>query len=172
MPTSATGIWKAERRQTGFTLLEIMVVLVLIGIITTFAVLSLRSRDERLSEEVQRLVAVLELNRQEALFQGEQRGAFFTETGYVLLQQDAEGHWLPLPAGGLAAARQLPSGFMFGLEVEGRPVSFAADTVPQVLWYSSGEATEFRLALYADGEKQPVVLSGDLAGRLSVAARP
>lgn len=170
MPTSATGIWKAKRRQIGFTLLEIMVVLLLIGIITTFAVLSLHGRDERLDDELRRLLAVLDLNRQEALLRGEQRGVFFTDTRYTLLQQDTAGHWRPVS--GWVATRELPPGFAFALEVEGSPVSFAADGVPQVLWYSSGEATEFRLALFSDRGLPPVLLSGDLTGRVQITVKP
>ena len=51
----------------GFTLLEIMVVLVLVGIITSFALLSVGGGPrERLAEEARRLAALVELHQQEA----------------------------------------------------------------------------------------------------------
>src|SRR5512143_881791 len=88
MPISGVGIWMSSKpRQAGFTLLEIMVAVVLIGIIASFAVLSLpgKSPTERLAEESRRLIAVLEMAQQDALLRGDQKGVYFTETGYELM---------------------------------------------------------------------------------------
>jgi general secretion pathway protein H len=80
----------------GFTLLEIMVVLVLIGIITSFALLSVGGGPrERLAEEGQRLAALVELHQQEAILSGEVRGIRFTRTGYAILSLDEKGEWQP-----------------------------------------------------------------------------
>ena len=70
----------ARRWSAGFTLMEVMVVLVLIGIITSFAVLSVGGRTgQRLAEEGQRLIALVELHQQEAILSGELRAIRFNQ---------------------------------------------------------------------------------------------
>ena len=65
MAILVTGI---STRADGFTLLEVMVTLVLIGIITTFAVLAVPGgSDDRADQELRRLRALIELNHQQAL---------------------------------------------------------------------------------------------------------
>ena len=55
----------------GFTLLEIMVVMVLIGILSSLAVLSIGGGPrDRLAEEGRRLAALVELHQQEAILTG------------------------------------------------------------------------------------------------------
>ncbi len=181
MPTSATGIWTARQSlaQSGFTLLEIMVVLVLIGILSTFAVLSAPDRglDQRLEEETQRLGALLELGREEAILRGEQRGARFHDRGYMFLTQTRDGTWIAAE-GRLLRPRTLPEDMTLALSVEGQPVNLtdiAADSPPQVLLLSSGETTEFTLTLSGDGfgvDRAAWRLTGDVLGGLDLAPAP
>ena len=59
-----------SRQQAGFTLLEMMVVVVIIGIIMSFATLSIGGGDRRADElkrEAQRFMALLELASSEAI---------------------------------------------------------------------------------------------------------
>ena len=86
-PVSVSG------RSAGFTLLELMVVLVLIGIIISFAVLSLGGDkiSELMEQETRRLATLLELAADEAVLRGEELAVNFTDDGYefLLLQEDA-----------------------------------------------------------------------------------
>lgn len=167
-------------RQAGFTLLEIMVTMVLIGIIAGFAVLSLpgKSPTERLADEARRLITVLEVTQQDALLRGEQRGVYFTETGYNLMS-------FPSGKSGrnagftLERAYRLPAGLRLQLWVEGRLVDFkrtAAD-LPQVLLLSSGEMTAFTVVFDEADEMVPYGsraknyrVDGEITGRLSMEA--
>ncbi|MDQ2696257.1 MAG: type II secretion system minor pseudopilin GspH [Pseudomonadota bacterium] len=168
MPTLATGAWSSPR-PAGFTLLEVMVTLVLVGILTTLAVLSVggRSDQERLAEEARRLAALLELNHQEAMLKGERRGVRFTATGYDFLTLDRDGQWQPADDAPLLKPRRLPAGMYLILTVEGRPVAFqAGEADPQVLLYENGEVTPSTLELDADsgaGFTLSVTLTGDVA---------
>ena len=174
MPTSATGIWISNIRQRGFTLLEVMVTLVLIGIITTFAILSLRGSSdmERLASETRRLAALMELNHQEAILRGEQRGVHFTEEGYVFLSLVGKD-WLPAVDSRWLREHQLPPGITLALWVEERRVKLdtAASTTPQILLLSSGEATDF-LAILSSTERVRYSISGNAAGKLHYGAVP
>ena len=169
MPTLVTGIWINNRKQEGFTLLEIMVVLILIGIITGFAVLSVGRRDmgEFLADEARRLAALVELSQQEALLRGEQRGILFMETGYSFWELTPAGEWRPVSGTELSTQRTLPSDFKLKLEVEGRPIVFSDTDVPQVLLLSSGEVTEFKLVFTAEYVRG-YLLASDLTGALEL----
>jgi general secretion pathway protein H len=160
----------------GFTLLEVMVVLVLIGIITSFALLSVGGGPkDRLTEEGRRLAALVELHQQEAILRGEHRGIRFTRNGYTILSQGEEGDWRP-PAttDTLMTQRQLPEDLALRLWVEGRPVDISASDGPQVLLLNSGEATEFVAVFGLADAREPDPLSyrvaGDAMGRLKVEA--
>lgn len=160
----------------GFTLLEIMVVLVLIGIITSFALLSVGGGPrERLAEEARRLAALVELHQQEAILSGEPRGIQFTRTGYAVLRQDEKGAWQPPAAAETLIQHRLPDEIVLGLWVEGRPAALKnAGKLPQVLLLASGEATEFVAVFGLAEERGPDTplhrVAGDALGRLTVGA--
>lgn len=160
----------------GFTLMEVMVVLVLIGIIASFALLSVGGGPrERLAEEARRLAALVELHQQEAILSGEPRGIQFTRTGYAVLRQDEKGAWQPPAAAETLIQHRLPDEIALGLWVEGRPAALKnAGKLPQVLLLASGEATEFVAVFGLAEERGPDTplhrVAGDALGRLTVGA--
>lgn len=163
----------ASSEQRGFTLLELMVTLFLVGIFSTFALLSLRGADESelLATEVQRLSALLEINQQEALLQGEQRGIFFTETGYSFMGRDDNGEWLPLVNSGFRADHDLPVGMTLALWVDNLSIDLdkVSEQRPQVLLLSSGETTDFRVVFnLLESGLAGYWVAGDVTGRLSM----
>jgi len=171
MPMWAPGIWTARSR--GFTLLEVLVTLLLVGILTGLAVLAVGGDGgaARLRAEAERLAALIDLHRTEALLRGEQRGVLFTEGGYRFLSLDAGGEWLAAE-GASGDRRELPADIRQRLVVEGREVVLAETaTIPQVLLLSSGETTEFDAVFVADYQRG-YQLSGDLVGRLALAEVP
>lgn len=151
-----------------------MVVLLLIGILTGFAVLSVRgvSEDERLAEEARRLAALLELHHQEAVLQGEERGIHFGEGGYTFMVLDRTKAWVSLQDSPLLTRHELPHGFHVDLWVDGRPVDLGEPSAePQVLLLSSGESTDFRIVLGAEYVRGYTV-SGDPLGNLQFGPVP
>ncbi|MBL8259272.1 MAG: type II secretion system minor pseudopilin GspH [Candidatus Competibacteraceae bacterium] len=164
----------------GFTLLEIMVVLVLVGILSSFALLSVGGGPrDRLAEEAQRLAAVIELHQQEAILSGEPRGVQFTRAGYAILRQDEKRQWQPPAADSALIEHRLPEGLGLALWVEGRPAPLnrpdeRAKPVPQVLLLASGEATEFVAVLGLADDREPDApryrVASDAMGRLTAGA--
>ncbi|MBI3171125.1 MAG: type II secretion system minor pseudopilin GspH [Hydrocarboniphaga effusa] len=159
----------------GFTLFELLIVIVIIGIMASFAVLSLGSRalDERLDTEARRLNELIALAAEEAVLQGTELGFIQTADGYAFLVLK-EGKWLPLEDNGALRPRALNEPFYLELRMEDRPVAAAklddekVELKPQVLLLSSGEATAFRLDLHARNFAVYFQLEGDVLGRLKL----
>jgi general secretion pathway protein H len=161
-----------RRFAAGFTLMEVMVVLVLIGIITSFAVLSVSGGSgQRLAEEAQRLAKLIELHQQEAILSGELRGIRFNHAGYTILSLSEKGQW-QTPAAAALTQRQLPEDMTLDLWVEGRPVNLKIASEPQVALLNSGESTEFVVVFSMNSEGNPDAprqrVAGDGLGRLTL----
>ena len=151
----------------GFTLVELLVVVVLLAILATFAVLAVRGRDVRAlaDEEAQRLVALLGLAKEESLFRYRSRGVWFYRDGYDF-RDFVDGGWQTTDDP-LFRERAMPEGVEFRLYLEGRPVVLevedAADAVgrdadeaadefvPQLVFFPDGMAIPFELVVEADG---------------------
>ncbi len=87
------------RQQTGFTLLEVMLVALLLGMVATTVVLTIPSTDPRqkLTREADRMIGLMQLAQDEAILSGRELGMEITETGYQLLYLDIEDmRWLPM----------------------------------------------------------------------------
>ena len=171
------------RRSAGFTLLELMVVLVLIGIIFSFAVLSLRGTDisDLMERETRRLATLLELAADEAILRGEELAVNFTDDGYeFLVLQD--NSWQSSGDDGLLKAYSLPADIELRLEVENELPelnSFArqededseADEeeklTPQVFILSSGEVTPFTVTFMSFLSEYRYHLTATLLGKVS-----
>lgn len=76
-----------EVRQGGFTLIEILVVLIIIGVVLTFATLSVNpsSSSDRLDTESQRLLALSQAAADDAILYGQTIGIQLTRHGYQFL---------------------------------------------------------------------------------------
>jgi general secretion pathway protein H len=161
----------------GFTLLEILIVVLLVGIITSFAVLSIGSRalDDRLDTEARRLNELFQLAADEAVLQGIELGFTHTAEGYAFLALK-DGQWLQAEEGVLRP-RPLVEPFYLQLRVEGRTVPPAGlekndePLKPQVMLLSSGEATAFNLELRARDFGIYYRLEGDALGRIQLARK-
>ena len=165
----------SRRLQRGFTLIEIMVVTVIIGILATLVSLSIGNRalDDRMEVEARRLVQVLQLAQEEAEIKGVILGLRFTEEQVQLLALDEERKWSQYAAAGPLRSRALPQPFTVELFIEGRAVPPASaledgadsDNEPQVLLLSSGEVTAFGLNLRAPGHQPYFRLDADALGQ-------
>lgn len=166
-------------RQGGFTLLEIVVVLVLVGIITSFALLSVSADHTRdlVENEGQRLAALLRFNRDLASLSLRDRGLQITDTGYILLERRGE-QWVNAEDGPRGRA-VLPAGLRLQLNVEDLPKALREaeedddkdqgdnELGPQVWIFSTGEFLPFELELADAAEEHRYILEGDAAGKLT-----
>lgn len=182
----------ALRSHHGFTLLELAVVILIIGVLATFAMLSVGNRvnEDSLENEARRMKALVQLASEEAEAKGVEIGLRFTESEFRLLVLDENRKWSDLEKAGSLRRRQIPPPLAVGLSVDGRRVvlppndpseaelekerkspsmtSEAKRMEPQVLLLSSGEMTPFALDLGAQGLGFFYRLEGDVLGRLKL----
>ncbi|MDO9371392.1 MAG: type II secretion system minor pseudopilin GspH [Gammaproteobacteria bacterium] len=141
---------KTAARPGGFTLLEVLVVVLIIGIILSFAVLKVsdRSRSETAQQEAERLAALLKLSSEEAVLQAREFALQLTAGGYEFLMLDKDA-WKTLQDDGLLRPRRLPAEVTLSATIEGEATTpqDGRDQQPRIYLLSSGEMTAFTLDL-------------------------
>ena len=165
----------------GFTLLELLVVVLLIGIFMSLAVLSIGGdqRGEELEREAKRLVALIEYAREQAVLRTQEWGVRFEEDAYffMLLEDDS---WVNVGKDNVLHERQLPSGMNINLIVEDLAVDMAPDfdldeddeqtsvERPMVFILSSGETTSFSVEFRAQDTELRFRVIASMLGELSL----
>ncbi len=165
MPRSATGtlsdrlLLKSTEEKpegcAGFTLLEVMVVLLIIGIIIGFATLSIDTRKDDVAREAERFAALVNLCREEAVLKGREYAVEIHPAGYTFLKTE-QGKWEEMEGDDIFRPRSLLEGITLKLYIEGESVVFKEsysgeeDEIPPRLFFlSSGEMTQFE-AVFQD----------------------
>ena len=163
-PASRTG---------GFTLIEMMVVVIIIGVLASLAILSLGStgRDGQLETERDRLVALIDYVRERAALQTVEYGLRCQQDGYQFVEYDTRKNlWVADELDETLRARPLPPGLELSLVIEDRPIVLPtraqaakkrddAGLTPQVMLFSSGELSRFELTLARPAAQRHVVVS-------------
>ncbi len=113
-------------RQSGFTLLEIMVVVVIVGIVVSMATLSMgvgQGRD--LEQHAQRLKALIDLAAEEAILRGQELAVEVKGNGYsfIILEEDK---WNYLKDDDTLRPRKLPEHLSLKIALDGATFELAA----------------------------------------------
>lgn len=140
----------------GFTLLELMVVMVLIGVLLGMVGLTSGNAPASLArQEANGLIHVLQTLREQAVLEGREYGLRLEPGGYQVLRFEGQ-EWRPA-----GSAYRLPQGLQLRLEQPGQaPVLGDRPAQPHVLLLSSDESTAFTLHLLAD-QQSLISLSSD-----------
>ncbi|MEK6749492.1 MAG: type II secretion system minor pseudopilin GspH [Pseudomonadota bacterium] len=115
------------KRTPGFTLIEVLVVMLIISIMTSFAVIAIgKSKDRALEEEAKRLTALLRMGSEEAVLRSTDYVLTVAQDGYRFYEWSVKDHnFIPLDAeDGVFRPRQLPKDMLLGGEINGTPIVF------------------------------------------------
>lgn len=156
--------------QQGFTLIEILVVMILLGIVMTIAVISIgNTQSDQLEEDMRRLLQIARLAHEEAIIRQQTLAIKFSPHGYALQRYEAKGKiWTPLAEPAFFRPRQLDESYEIKLYQDGISVSLKEEAGGIILMYSSGEMTPFELDISLPDSEISYRMSGDLMGTLEI----
>jgi general secretion pathway protein H len=169
------------RAQRGFSLLELLVVVAIVGIMVGVVVIEggrFIRNDREIDQEAQRLRSLVDLLHEEALLQSHDFGVRFTRSGYRFYTYDYKTlKWVPRTDDRLLNDHELANRLGVVLALDGREVELdrdfdtkgVKDPEPQVFILSSGELTPFEVSIYRDRDERHVSLKGEQDGTLTVA---
>lgn len=177
-----------RRIQSGFSLLELLVVVFIIGVLSAMFTLSvgLTGSDGDLETETDRLIAVLDVAREEAVMQGREFGMRFYSDGYEFAtyhedfveyfdtddadeavaagddesEETDQSGWVVLSDAPLLGRRVLPEGILLELEIDGRSVVLDRGGDRDDSKLTDEEENEYRpqIFLFSSGDVSPFVL--------------
>ena len=151
------------RRCRGFTLLELMVVIVLIGVLlgmVSFATGTNPARQAR--QEAANLAQIVQHLRERAVLEGQEFGLRFSVEGYRAMRLEIRG-WQPV-----GALHQWPDRLQLHLRRDGYPLVLGADEgPPQLMLLSSDETSAFTLT-FSTGDRAWLSLSADGIGKVLI----
>lgn len=177
------------RKERGFTLIEILVVVIIIAIISSVSLMSMNliDDDRELDVERKRLASLMEVVQDEALLQGREFGLELMKSTYRFVEFDPYSRrWIEVVGDDLFRQRQLPEGMEFTLYLEDKQIvlennprefedpdedtmSFTAKTyAPHVFVFSSGELTPYEIHLIRPLNDQQLVMRGNVFGEIEL----
>ena len=186
-----------KNSQQGFTLLEIMLVILLIGIASSAVVMTLPSQSNKESDpqwQADRFITLLQLVEDEALMTGREFGLVLKENSYQFTRYDyKQKKWLAIDEGIFSKERTFSKELLLKHTLTGSvwdQIESASDDSfikdedrvhigeekkqlsfkPQVFIMSSGETTPFSLEFSENSDDNKIntsYLSVDMSGDLS-----
>lgn len=177
----------AARQQRGFTLIEIMAVVFIIGVMISLVAIRVGGLPEReLAMEAQRLYQKIRLLEEAAEFSGVEMGLVLTDEGYELFQFDESSlKWVPSTDENLTStvlesqytvtlglqSNQIDTELLYKKEVreKARDYGEKKHEEPEIMFFSDGQITPFELTLTDKNiPKLRYVVSGTSLGKLSI----
>jgi general secretion pathway protein H len=192
-PNRSAGL--SSRGEHAFTLIEILVVIVIVGVISAVALLSfgILGDDRNLQREARRLGSLIELANDEATMQGRDYGLEIMQSGYRFIEHDPLlEQWNEIIGDETLRPRQLEEQMEFELFIEDRRVlleeeaaeteddedddedqtnrNLVDDYTPHVLILSSGDITPFELRIVRQPDRAEITMTMSLLGEFEIQA--
>lgn len=165
------------RKQAGYTLIEILVVMVIISIVGSVALLTMsHNRNTRYRDFTSALTTTLNFAEQQSLLTSNLIGLMMTSNGFQFYTyhstHDASSPWQVITTGPLQP-RIFPSHTYVKLAIQGVPVTLAEDfshPAPQIVFSTNGDVTPFTLSIGASATALRYQIVGNLGGEIASGA--
>jgi general secretion pathway protein H len=154
-----------RKNNQGFTLIEILIVLVIIGITFGFALIAFGDFGEsrRILFSAEQLVNTIRLAQQQAILETSTVGLRIDNTGYQFLQLQNNTQWRPISDKGVFKMTYFPQDTQIILKTNNRtPAGF-----PAIIITSTGDMTPFTLSFGSTKENNMALLVGKRNGDLN-----
>ena len=149
----------------GFTLIEILIVIVIIGITAGFALIAFGDFGEgrRILFSAEQLVNTLKLAQQQAILETSTMGLRIDNTSYQILRFQDSSNWEPISNKGIFKINYFPKNTVITLKTNNKTPRGS----PSIVINSSGDMTPFTLDFGTNKEKMMTVLTGRHDGSLN-----
>lgn len=152
------------KKHLGFTLLEMIVVVFLIGLIAGWTVLSIHTTSP-LEQENKKLYALLNLLAEQSMLQHRSLGISFENNSYHFWER-RDQKWQLLKQHQIFYARTLPKQGEWNLQIDGQKINLEnLRERPHLIFWSSGDYSTFQLQ-FLNEEKMAFLIEGRSNGQL------
>lgn len=163
------------RHDSGYTLIEILIVLFIIGIVTSLAMLSIgRNEDKQMESFANELVQVMSLAEEQAMLEPVVLGVSFKEHAlqFASFKSTSDGRkntWTPYQDT-ILSHHVIPNTIQLGVDI-GNVHTNTSDEMekknPQIIVSTNGGATPFTIYIGKKGEKPRYAVIGDADGNIT-----
>ena len=159
---------KKTRASRGFTLIEILVVLTIIGITLGFALISFGDfgSSRRMTADVEQFKQLITLVQQQAILESTPYGIHIKSNGYAVLRFKPPTHWEVIPSNPLFKEKTFPNGLLAQLD---NPTSKIQS---MIILHPSGNISPFRLTFQSTKSTKKLMLIGDYNGAIRQETQP
>lgn len=156
--------------QQGYSLLELLLVLVVIGVVTSIATLSMGSfESDPVEKELKKLRFNVELMGNEAIIRSEALSLGVFDKGYVFFRMDEEeGAWQVIEKDRMLKPHTYEENLQHSVFVEGSELLLGTQTgvEPQIFAMPTGEITPFEYHLKMPSDSASQTVKFDALGRV------
>lgn len=165
---------KGRRSISGFTLIEILVVIFIMSIVTSVALLSVgRNENRQLESFAKELVQTVTLAQEQAMLQPSVLGLSIEKhayqfAAYRLAENKKKNVWSPL-TDHLLGIHTIPHNVELTVEMGGQKIAQEDDVAhaPQVVISTNGDITPFTIYIGKKGKSPRYVIKGDADGTIT-----
>lgn len=163
-----------KRLISGYTLIEILIVLLIISIVTTVALLSIsQNQNRRVQAIANEFAQMMTLAEEQAMLQPEVLGVSFSPQSWQFnrLKPDEKQKsvWMPLSDSSLSS-RDIPDDMEISLVMAGEKIEAsdaAMKRVPQIMISTNGDVTPFTFYIGKKGSKPLYVVHASADGTIT-----